>query len=512
MNKFVDRLRDASNDLLIHLAIDGQNRNEAWIKELKIHQNIFERYYEIYTMDTTPYIDIDAVSEYTKSSDNANLWLRMTQAVATANLASLLSQVESLEADNVLPVLQRIDEYFPAAFIPGGRGGLHGQNRLIDDATIKQAFAVRAQRFIETLRNYGQGADPLRTLAMVFFDQKLDDEISIDSQLDKASIRPFDGFELTAVEAKQYQERIHRLRKVAHLQWEDAMAQWTGIESDYNFGKFLAGFKDWIKASGASLSDASQVRTDAVYYNNSPSSAGAQLQDEANTSRFAPSGINALKQGLNPDHPAIQQVQQHSPYMGEAAAYPFGPESMAGTDLEVYQMGHGMSSSQNEGLMYAAHAAQAATQNSSGGPSRKRNRKGTGNGNTQAKRARDFAAMPPPSSFPAPDPNAPMGSPSVELDPEALSVAAKLITKANKKQAMPKTRRPWTVHDTQQLVRAIHVYKAKWSSIQKAIELHHVPFNVIDRDQQALRDKARLVKVDILKYVHKSPRRREPED
>jgi len=90
----------------------------------------------------------------------------------------------------------------------------------------------------------------------------------------------------------------------------------------------------------------------------------------------------------------------------------------------------------------------------------------------------------------------------MDIDPEALSQAARLITKANKKQSVPKARRPWSHADTAELIRAIHIYRAKWSTIEKAIKSGFIQFNVIDRDQQALRDKARLIKVDILKYVH----------
>lgn len=85
------------------------------------------------------------------------------------------------------------------------------------------------------------------------------------------------------------------------------------------------------------------------------------------------------------------------------------------------------------------------------------------------------------------------------IDVVAMSRASQLISKANRKPSQPKQRRPWTAHDTQQLVRAVNVYKAKWSTIERAIKEDHIPFNVPERDQQGLRDKARLVKVDILK-------------
>lgn len=504
MNKYVDRLLDASKEILTHLAIDVQERDEAWIHELHTHQEFFEQYYKIYTTETTAYIDIDAISDRTKSSENGNLWQRMTQAVAIANLANLLLQVDDLDNDHekIMPVLQRIDDNFPVSFIPGGRDGLQSQNWLVDNATVEQAFAVRAQRFIETLRNFGAEAHPLRSLLMVFYDIECNDDALLNEYLDTAQYRPFDGFDINAVEAKQYQDRVHGFRNLLEqMQPDEVVAQLRGNESEYNLGSFLAGFKDWIRASEAKVPGPSQPLAHLAYNGDSPSSAGAQLQAEANTSRFTASGIMALKQRLNSGHPATQQRHEDFPSMDERAPYNYDSQSMAGTVLEVYNMGQDMLASQNDGSMYAVAAAQAASQNLGGGAGRKRNRKSTGDGNSQAKRMRELAAMPPPSSFPAPDPNALAGSPSVDFDPLALSQAAQLITKANKKQSMPKARRPWSVHDTQQLVRAIHVYKAKWSTIQKAIENHHVQFNVIDRDQQALRDKARLVKVDILKCV-----------
>lgn len=147
------------------------------------------------------------------------------------------------------------------------------------------------------------------------------------------------------------------------------------------------------------------------------------------------------------------------------------------------------------GAMYAAAAADTAKR----GGGRKRGRKSAGDGGPGAKRARaaDSAAMPPP-----PLPSAPLGplpAGPAAFDPVALSRHSQLISKANRKPPQPKQRKPWTTHDCEQLVRGVDVYKAKWSTIEKAIKEGHIPFNVPERDQQGLRDKARLVKVDVLK-------------
>lgn len=150
------------------------------------------------------------------------------------------------------------------------------------------------------------------------------------------------------------------------------------------------------------------------------------------------------------------------------------------------------------GAMYAAAAADSTRR----GGGRKRGRKSVGDGGPGAKRARavDPATMPPP--LPPSGPLGPLPAGPAAFDPVALSRHSQLISKANKKPAQPKQRKPWTSHDTQQLVRGVDVYKAKWSTIEKAIKEGHIPFNVPERDQQGLRDKARLVKVDLLKSVH----------
>lgn len=188
-------------------------------------------------------------------------------------------------------------------------------------------------------------------------------------------------------------------------------------------------------------------------------------------------------------------MDEHASYHNQS----FDDISLVGTELAVFNASReqaAMQGSAEAGSMYSAAAAQAMN----GGGGRKRVRKSTGYGNGQPKRARGAVVVPAPA--PAPDPDASAGQPSTLFDPEALSKAAKLISKANKRPSVPKARRPWTVHDTQQLVLAIDIYKAKWSTIEKAIKGNHIPFNIIERDQQGLRDKARLVKVDILKYVH----------
>lgn len=217
------------------------------------------------------------------------------------------------------------------------------------------------------------------------------------------------------------------------------------------------------------------------------------------SSRFTVSGVKALQRFGSAS--SAQQAQD-SEFIGDEESFQTFDDdaSLAGTDAQVLNRPRDQASQGpfftpgSDGSMYAAAAAEITNR----GGGRKRGRKNTGDGNANAKRARESVAVPLPDASQNTQPTS-----SVPFDPVALSQASQLISKANRRPAVPKARRPWTAHDTQQLVTAVHVYKAKWSTIEKAIKGHHIPFNVLERDQQGLRDKARLVKVDILKYVYK---------
>ncbi|EJT79157.1 hypothetical protein GGTG_04245 [Gaeumannomyces tritici R3-111a-1] len=85
-------------------------------------------------------------------------------------------------------------------------------------------------------------------------------------------------------------------------------------------------------------------------------------------------------------------------------------------------------------------------------------------------------------------------------DIEWLSQQSKAVS-LEARQRNPKTpqkRTAWSTHDCTQLIRAICDHEAKWSKIAAGIKNGEIPFDR-ERDQQALRDKARLLKVDMLK-------------
>ncbi|PSS03258.1 hypothetical protein BD289DRAFT_449648 [Coniella lustricola] len=510
MNKFVDRLYAVAKDLIRHLQIPSDERDESWGPEFRTHKEIFHTFYKIYTMETDVFIDIDAVAEKSKAADVPLLWDRMVKSVASANLASLLSDVEDLDGDrsnvlNRLPLLQRIDDHFPATFTPGGAKGLVQKRQwIVDMRTMDQALTIRTKRFVETLRGFQQ-VNHWRLFANVFLnldvDTMTDEEIT--GYIDTADLKPFAAFDVNDPELSKYRDTIRGFRSM--LEEMDVSTFISKMDQQNPFEEFLQVLKEWIRlyenrAPGPSRPNA------FGYHGDSPFAADAQLQAEARASQQAShsmSGYERLRQHLAANdaaHTLDADNDMHSQSLGFVGSEGVG--SIAGTDAEVIARSHALDNQNpffmagNEGSIFAS----AATMTSKPRDSRKRGRKRAGSGDETAKRPRvnDHGAMPPSASAPA-APMGPLPPGSAVFDPVALSRQSQLISKANRRPAQPKQRKPWTAHDTQQLVRAVDVYKAKWSTIEKAIREKHIPFNVPERDQQGLRDKARLVKVDILK-------------
>lgn len=531
MNKFVDRLFSSSKDLLSHLALDGDDRDDAWKQELLVHRDIFNRHYNIYNMNADVFIDIDAVSATTNAA-TTSLWPRMTTAVATANLVNLLGDIEDLEAQpimvlNRLPLLQRIDDNFPVSFVPGGDRGM--DSWLLDQDTMDQAFAIRTQRYIETLRGV-QKAGTIRLFSRVFLDIDIDNmtDDMLGQFVETAPLKEFHGFDINDEQAQKYRDAIAEFR--AMLLEMDSNAIISTLEDEYPFQPFLDGLKVWVKTfetsiqgppyqapafngDGASAAEAQlqqeyEGATQGRYVDKSPMSLSnvylcisESVSSETDSFlRFSTLSVGRLREHME----AVKSGNRAlDPENFSSSAYPYAAAfSLADSDREALQRSGGQRAHElsqaairHDGPAYVAAAAEAARQG------RKRGRK-SATDEDNAKRARtaaDASAMPPPARQNPGGAILPSSIPGDRIDPVALSRRSQLISKANRKPAQPKQRKPWTAHDTQQLIGAVNTYKAKWSTIERAIKEGHIEFNVPERDQQGLRDKARLTKVDMLK-------------
>lgn len=96
-------------------------------------------------------------------------------------------------------------------------------------------------------------------------------------------------------------------------------------------------------------------------------------------------------------------------------------------------------------------------------------------------------------------PGSTLGAP----DLEALEKRSREIAAAHRKPREVQIRKPWSRNDVRKLIMMVDLFKCKWSSMQKEIASGFIKFDRT-RDQQALRDKARILKQEFLKYVHPS--------
>lgn len=260
MSKSIDRLYALSKDLIGHLSIEGEERDESWIHELRFHKDVFTSFYSIYAQDADLFVDIDSVSETTKASEVPMLWERMIKGVSTANLARLLSDVEDLDGDpsnvlNRLPLLRKLDDNFPTVFTPGGPQGLEEHRHwVVDTATVDLAFAIRVQRFIETLRGV-QEVSPIRHYATIFLNVDFTEfqDHEVEQFLDKAPLRDFAGFDINGPFTDTFRDALSSFRAMILERDEenvqaDSNAIISKLEQEYAFDVFVRTLKDWVKA------------------------------------------------------------------------------------------------------------------------------------------------------------------------------------------------------------------------------------------------------------------------
>lgn len=292
MNKSIDRLYLLAKDLIRHLSVAAEARDESWVDELRFHKDVFNRFYEVYAQEGDPFIDITSVGAKTKSSEVPMLWERMIKGVSTANIANLMSDVEDLDGDpsnvlNRLPLLQRLDDHFPTAFAPGGQKGLEENPHWVDSDTAYQAFTIRVHRFIESLRGVEEVA-PIRHYATIFLNMDFStlEDHDIEQFLNKTPLTPlrdFAGFDINGPFMQKYRDDISSFRAMLWDQTEenhpvDTNTIISELEKLYAFDMFLQDLKEWVKSFEEKIPGPARPA-----YNNGDSAyaADAQLQAEA---------------------------------------------------------------------------------------------------------------------------------------------------------------------------------------------------------------------------------------
>ncbi|OIW30504.1 hypothetical protein CONLIGDRAFT_281864 [Coniochaeta ligniaria NRRL 30616] len=416
---------------------------------------------------------------------------KASRTVAMANIASLLADIHSIDQrgwdwPGLLSYVQAWDEAFPSKFLP--RREPNQPLWMEQSEIIGLALRLRIQRTIYTLEDSEREAEPMSLMDAIWIDPK--------------GLTP--RHELLAFLSGNDDEGIIELKKTL---------------------------------AGVSLNDERYTELRNQYI------AQVRLLYSAAASGHLPSAVAELKRQF-PIKPLMEQLQKWcfvlfrqiikvvDPARGTteilqkrrelmpSSVYPapsdFGYSQSSPTPAQqIAGMQFAHSAAVAAGSPYAAPAASLKalgkrprdTQDSDdpfetdGRQDNNQRRVQVAETPRPRKRARKTAAVLAASGTDgegSQTPRRPPPASATDPDLEALSQRAREVAVASRKPKEPQSRTPWSRNDCKALIRAVDVYKAKWSLMAQEIAKGVIPFEH-PRDQQALRDKARLLKQDMLK-------------
>ncbi|KAM7208948.1 hypothetical protein V8F20_000826 [Naviculisporaceae sp. PSN 640] len=414
--------------------------------------------------------------------------------ICATNFAVLLDEILTVRTKEPLPFLQSWDQWFPQVFY---RGPEDCADQLQYILTI--VIDLRTQLLHFTLKKSG-ASDPeakIREVAKIFCTEStplrdlIRDGQDVNIETKRISYINLDGADNGSPLRQLYTQRVRYL--VSALEDPD-----YDLGEEYNFGRFLDDFARFVQLSFDRLQamiDSDQGRsysTDASRDASRVESQQLQLQLES----------EAQGHGYRSSEP----ISTVDPYLqagvGRFASQDIlyrsqmpNPSNYPGSN--VFAPAHEPVGPDSSGLRFAESAARAVAMpkrtepdvpESSAAPAPKRAR-------TRRKRAQ-------PSETPASGALVPVSGPQypapTQIDLENVAQLARERSAASRKDREPQVRSPWVRADTLLLIEAVHNYKCKWSAIERAIKEGQILFQR-PRDQQALRDKARLLKQDMLK-------------
>ncbi|KAK0633661.1 hypothetical protein B0T14DRAFT_77061 [Immersiella caudata] len=531
MKSFLPRLKEDSEKLATHLLRSSSDRDEeTWEPVKKYLYNYLCTTRDIYTAEPgNAILDINYILQRIGVQRDDPLFSITTQIVSMANIAHLLNEMTVADPSTFLQVadshfLGNCIPEFPEKCITKNNNG----NAILSSERIVQVVMdIRTQLLLSELESYkvsNQDHDPLQLLAAVFLpdgatmeqlaemarnSQELGD--SEDSQ--RLLFREIPGVNTTPGSWEweslrlRYQSLYTNLTELKQLIGDQWQAKWSMLRDLFAYTDFEVDFRQCLGDAfnetkllldgDSRTSQASDARIDSQVQ----SQLEAEVRRGEGTPYSAFQAVASLEQhrlaaGGGLSNQDILSHPIHSSAYHPASSVPY-PNFSAYSDPPV----------QPNGALYAQSAAQATA-----GGRKRRAPSGGEAASAPAKkpRGRRKQDVAPPSSSMPPSaqsgisagesqyPPLPSSAAFGDTDFEAVSQRSREISAANRKAREPQVRSAWVRNDIKQLVKAVDVYKCKWSTIEKEIKAGTIVFE-IPRDQQALRDKARLLKQDFLK-------------
>ncbi|KAK4133381.1 hypothetical protein BT67DRAFT_442829 [Trichocladium antarcticum] len=542
MNTMLPRLFDASDDLFSHLLTDQEDL-EMWDVERDSLRKPFDDYRNNYVSDeSNPFVDPMFVISALRSARAPPSESTILKIVSAANLTSLLDEITPINDEILLPLLQGLDSMFPKLSISEGPDGNDfGRNQQI----IDQALMIRTQLSILTLdtlqRESPTPFHPVEQVAKIWCDGDVPIEVVdafVRNENDAIPLKPIATAGSGLATLAKNRSGITFRAICSNLHYNPTEGFDLGpVRREFDFGDFVENLRAFVEKSFAairvSLRPESSVRRDQPLLL-APSDATSrvdsqirsQLEADASVYTFdrAESGGPSLSYNIE-ELRKMKQLEQQAP-PGYGGGHQLPPNSYAPAPRIPYPPGFG-SPTPPPGLIYAESAIQNVYQpdgivygepavQSTGRKRRSQDDSAAGSAPAAAKKPRarrkknDVAA---PSAAPlsaaaattsSAAPEAmhsqypPLPGSQDEPDFDALSQRTREISAATRKAREPQVRSAWVRNDVRMLVKAVDTFSCKWSTIEAEIKAGTIPFER-PRDQQALRDKARLLKQDFLK-------------
>ncbi|KAL2134197.1 hypothetical protein VTI74DRAFT_762 [Chaetomium olivicolor] len=548
MNGMLDRLFTASDDLFTHLCRDKADP-EMWEAERAGYREAFEAYRSRYVPDpSNPVVDPAFVAQTMRLNEASPLWLKVSRVVSAANLASLLDDTASISQEDLLPLLQDWDSCFPDFFISedlreADRNVSTETGKLIE-MLINQTLEIRTHLSISTFlklqADRGGPSNAVEEVARLWCDgnpsvEAVQDFLRGDKDALKLKVGAWSDSGAADLDSQWTEIRFNAI--FSQLLEHGPGADPQRIYETFPLDNFVSSLRELVKTCFQKTKDALQQEYSAgrdaslpLGASDTASRADSQIRSQLETDALGHS-FNRAGPGAPVSYNLdalrmMKQLEQQEPLPyggGLPAAYPpasripYPPGLSNSPPGSVYADPTQQGGFPSNGSIYAASAAQVSgrkrhaqdepvTAAGSAAPAAKRPR---------ARRKRNEvleAAMGPASTAPAGTTVAagqsqypPLPGSQDEPDLDAVSQRTKAISANARKVKEPQVRSSWVRKDVSLLIKAVNTYQCKWSTIEKEIKAGVIPFER-PRDQQALRDKARLLKQDFLKADAVLPR------
>ncbi|KAH6630169.1 hypothetical protein B0J18DRAFT_393415 [Chaetomium sp. MPI-SDFR-AT-0129] len=520
MSVMLPRLFNAADDLCEHLFSD-QEDEEAWEFERIGFKEALDAYRGHYVEESgDPVVDPVLVADTVQPDRTSPQWSRAFKIASTANLATLLNDITVADSKQFLPLLAGWNLTFPGSFLGVSPDVFP---TMVDRTAVQQALMIRTQLSIATLQALQEAGSasfhPWQEVANIWCrgDVSVDSvEAFLGGNKDALQLHPI---ERDTSEGTAIQDQFAAICSALPNQVVEGGLDLSQLQEKFPFSEFVYNLRAFVRERLTGIKTLFQH--EAGY----PSAASAtdsqirsQLEGDSISQSFDRAGqeynltslrmMKQLEQQGTPGYPS-HPLSQDSYSPAPRIPYPpgFGSPSVEPNYPNPPQQG----GVQASGHAFAASAAQVAgdkrratddpnmdgASSATPRPKKPRAKRTKKNAGAEAAQVSSSAAAPETGSLASSQYPLPPGADNTP-DFEALSRRSRELTAAARKAKAPQVRQAWVRRDIALLVKAVDTYQCKWSTIEKEITAGTIPFEH-RRDQQALRDKARLLKQDFLK-------------